>query len=77
MENLTCERCSGIKSGYWSPARKDELVQKLGAIEHKAPPLLWEICRKKCVVMDREQMTDECSSCPVYKLSGLIGGKER
>lgn len=76
MENLTCERCSGIKSGYWSPARKDDLVQKLGAIEHKAPPLLWEICGTKCDIMYWDQIADKCSSCPVQKLSGLIGGKE-
>ena len=30
MERLTAPRCSGIKSGYWSTAKKDELVQHLG-----------------------------------------------
>ena len=29
MERLTAQRCSGIKSGYWSTAKKDELVQLL------------------------------------------------
>lgn len=33
MERLTAVRCSGIKTGYWSPAKKDELVQRLGAYE--------------------------------------------
>lgn len=33
MERLTHERVSGIKSGYWSPARKDELIQRLGEYE--------------------------------------------
>ena len=30
MERLTAPRCSGIKSGYWSTAKKEELVQRLG-----------------------------------------------
>lgn len=33
MERLTALRCSGIKSGYWSTAKKDELVQRLGQYE--------------------------------------------
>ena len=26
MERLTAQRCNGIKTGYWSPAKKDDLV---------------------------------------------------
>ena len=33
MERLTAPRCSGIKSGYWSTPKKDELVQRLGQYE--------------------------------------------
>lgn len=33
MDRLTSQRCSGIKSGYWSTAKKDELVQRLGQYE--------------------------------------------
>ena len=33
MERLTALRCSGIKSGYWSTAKKDDLVQRLGQYE--------------------------------------------
>ena len=33
MERLTAQRCSGIKSGYWSTAKKEELVQRLGQYE--------------------------------------------
>ncbi len=44
---LTSERCSGIKSGYWSPAKKDDLVQKLGRIEHDCPlKRLYKIIRE-------------------------------
>ena len=37
MERLTAPRCSGIKSGYWSTAKKDELVQRLGQYEDTGP----------------------------------------
>ena len=33
MERLTAPRCNGIKSGYWSTAKKDDLVQRLGQYE--------------------------------------------
>lgn len=33
MERLTHERKNGIKSGYWSPDKKEELVQRLAAYE--------------------------------------------
>lgn len=32
MERLTAQRCNGIKTGYWSPAKKDDLVQRLGPL---------------------------------------------
>lgn len=33
MTRLTHERVNGIKTGYWSPAKKEELVQRLAAYE--------------------------------------------
>lgn len=33
MNRLTSPRCNGIKVGYWSLAKKEELVQHLGAYE--------------------------------------------
>ena len=33
MERLTNPRCNGIKTGDWSPAKKEELVQHLGRYE--------------------------------------------
>lgn len=33
MERLTHPRNSGIKTGYWSPNKKDELVERLAAYE--------------------------------------------
>lgn len=34
MERLTHERMNGIKKGYWSPNKKDELVGRLAAYEN-------------------------------------------
>ncbi|WOC32912.1 ParB/RepB/Spo0J family partition protein [Caproicibacterium argilliputei] len=36
-ERLTHERCNGIKSGYWSEATKEELVQRLAEFENIYP----------------------------------------
>lgn len=33
-DRLTHERCSGTKSGYWSPAKKDELIDRLAEYEN-------------------------------------------
>ena len=33
MGRLTGRRMNGIKFGYWSMARKDELIQRLGEYE--------------------------------------------
>lgn len=33
MKRLTYEKNSGMGVGYWSAAKKDELVQRLGAYE--------------------------------------------
>ena len=48
MERLTAQRCSGIKSGYWSNAKKDELVQRLGQYEDTGltPDQIRELSRK-------------------------------
>lgn len=34
MERLTHERANGIKTGYWSAATKEALVQRLAAYEN-------------------------------------------
>lgn len=33
MERLTHPRSSGIKTGYWSPNKKGELIERLAAYE--------------------------------------------
>ncbi len=34
MNRLTHERCGGIKTGYWSPEKKEDLVNALAAYEN-------------------------------------------
>lgn len=34
MERLTHERVNGIKEGYWSAAKKEDLVQRLAQYEN-------------------------------------------
>ena len=34
MERLTHERTNGIKAGYWSPHKKDELITRLADYEN-------------------------------------------
>ena len=34
MDRLTHERANGIKTGYWSPNKKDELIERLAAYEN-------------------------------------------
>lgn len=34
MERLTHKRSNGIKEGYWSPNKKDELAQRLAEYEN-------------------------------------------
>lgn len=36
-QRMTQERCNGIKSGYWSPNTKEELVQRLAEYENAYP----------------------------------------
>lgn len=37
MARLTAARCNGIKDGYWSPSKKEELVQRLALYENIDP----------------------------------------
>lgn len=41
-DRMTHQRASGIKDGYWSPATKAELVQRLAEYEDTGLQL-WEI----------------------------------
>ncbi|MBE6959854.1 MAG: hypothetical protein E7448_03920 [Ruminococcaceae bacterium] len=75
MEKLTIEWCRGDIQRYFSPAPKEAVVQKLGAIEHKSEELIEEICDKCHWLIDTqsENMQKICEQCPLKKLAALIG----
>lgn len=77
MNRLTAERMNGIKTGYWSPVKKDELIQKLGPLEQHGERLLGEICDTVCryrYIRDAEELEEQCDRCPVDKLAKMLGG---
>lgn len=75
---LTSERCNGIKAGYWSPAKKDELIQRLGVIEHRSEHLIAQICDGLCRMprgdVPADQLAEFCEHCPATILYKLIDG---
>lgn len=78
MAKLTSVRVNGIRSGYWSPAKKEELVQRLGDLEHRAPRMLNDLCGHYCKYPGREDLTHEermeiCSDCPMNSLMRMVG----
>ncbi len=79
MNRLTHKRVNGIKSGYWSPAKKDELTARLGPIEELGHGLLERACNELCLYSG-ELTTDElevkCELCPLVQLDELIQGVE-
>lgn len=77
MEKLTSERRNGIKTGYWFPKTKEEVVQKLGAIEHRAEELIGQVCDECCrypqEAQDQGEMDERCAGCAMTRLAELIG----
>ena len=59
MPKLTHERVNGIRTGFWSAAKKEDLVQKLGAIEHQFDELATGICEEVCKHMDDVNMDQD------------------
>ena len=74
MSKLTHERVNGIKTGFWSAAKKDDLVQKLGPIEKDFPRLAEQICDDVCRHRDmsQEELDETCDRCPLTLLGYLI-----
>ena len=73
--NLTSERCNGIKSGYWSAAKKEDLVQKLGRIEKNGPSFVTSGCVMLCAHKGPLNQHDPyCTDCPLKKLLLLLDG---
>lgn len=66
---------SGITDGYVSGYRRDDLIQKLGAIERHAEDLVGQMCDSYCKHReDAEEFGLEfiCENCPMTRLMELI-----
>lgn len=67
MERLTYERCNGIKQGYWSPDKKETLVQRLAMFENIGmnPEEILELKRRDTPMEIKEIHCDEyfCPAC--------------
>lgn len=72
MERLTHWRVSGIKTGHWPPAKKEELIQKLAAYEDTglAPNEIRDLAKwlQKGPVDKRESPAPEC-------MNGLLSSR--
>ena len=57
MERLTSQRVNGIKTGYWSAASKEEVVQRLAAYENTGlePKEIQDMIER---MQDREEKHD-------------------
>lgn len=57
MERLTSQRVNGIKTGYWSAASKEEVVQRLAAYENTGlePKEIQDMIKR---IQDREEKHD-------------------
>lgn len=67
MERLTHERCNGIKTGYWSPEKKEALVNALAAYESTelTPEEIIELKERDTGMQIKEIHLDEyyCPAC--------------
>lgn len=74
---LTYERKDPGYFKYGSLASNQELVEKLGQIEHRSEALIGEICDYCCMnplgVKTQEELDAICERCPATKLANMIG----
>lgn len=78
MAKLTAVRMNGIRNGYWSTEKKEELTQRLGDLEHRGPRLLSDLCDHYCKYPERDDLTHEermeiCNECPMNTLMRMAG----
>lgn len=69
----------GERFGWFSMAKKQELVDKLGPIEYEAEDLLGKMCDHYCRHTSaasgktQDELSALCEGCPLSKLGDLIG----
>lgn len=74
MPKLT-KRTSGLGDGFQSGYKRNELVLKLGTLEHEAPGMISEICTRYCKhpeQLDSSDLYDVCEGCPLSRLVNLL-----
>ena len=61
MERLTHERSNGIKTGYWSPEKKEVLVQRLAEYENTGlePDQIRKIVMSMPTAFDKEKVIEK------------------
>lgn len=74
MPRLT-RRSSGLGDGFVSDHKRDELIQKLGSIEHRSEDLIGQMCDHYC--RHREEANEIglefiCEDCPMTQLMAMI-----
>ena len=69
MNRLTHERVNGIKTGYWSPGKKQDLVDRLAEYEDTGltPEQVRELAEKqKPMKPEMGNMTTICPECAAH-----------
>jgi len=69
------KRGHGITDGFVSGYKREDLVQKLGRIEHGAPELLKKMCDEHCrfpMEADEYELSGICEACPVTRVLDMI-----
>lgn len=71
MERLTAKRVNGIRTGYWTAAKKEPLVQRLGEYEDTGlePAEIRELAREK---LRASMWTDPADALPEFGALVLI-----
>ena len=75
MERLTHPRNSGIKTGYWSPNKKDELIERLAAYEDTGltPEEIERLKEQNRWIPVEERLPEE-DTIVLLTVSGLLYG---
>lgn len=73
---ILTRRSGGITNGFISGYKREELIQKLGRIEHAAPGLLEKMCDDHCryplEAEDSGELEGICEACPVRRVMDMI-----
>lgn len=73
MPKLT-KRSMGLGMGYASRYKREDLIAKLGAIEHRGEAIIQEFCGKcpRREGADPYELEDICAACSMRELAELM-----